>query len=502
MNITLAFGKTLPPADSYIYPSFSKKNTKGESVAVLTHLSKEDQEVFTSTKASAHFKGDRGTSTSFTGLDGSQIILWGLGEKKSVDNETLRREVAKAFKSLNLKKESLVLCLDSFNLAKGGLEKSTAVIAESLSLADYKFEKYLSQAKKTDVSVTLYSKQTAKKAKLQKVLNETLALTESVNVGRDFVNEPPNFLTSETYAKEVEKDIKTNLKGKGVRVKILGKADLKREKMGMFLSVNNGSHYEPRLVHLTYTPKKVTSKTKHIALVGKGLVFDTGGLSLKPSNAIINMKFDMAGSATVYAAFRAAALLGVNAKVSCFLGMTDNAIGPTATYPDTIVKARNGKTVEILNTDAEGRLVLGDVLDYACDQKPDCIVDAATLTGSMLVALGTEVCGVFSNDDKLSNQILKSAKNTDEYFWSMPIIEEFRTAMKGSISDLRNISSDRWGGSSKAAAFLENFVQEGVSWAHLDIAGVGDSQTHLPYCPPKGASGVGVRTLVDFIQNA
>ena len=194
-------------------------------------------------------------------------------------------------------------------------------------------------------------------------------------------------------------------------------------------------------------------------------------------------------------------MLELKVKVSCFLGMTDNAINDRATNPDSIVTARNGKTVEILNTDAEGRLVLGDVLDYACDQKPDAIIDAATLTGAVLVSLGKEVCGVMGNDDKLIGELKKSADTIGEYMWQLPIIEEFRKDMKADIADLKNIGGSRFAGSAKAAAFLENFVRKNIPWAHLDIAGVADSQSHLPYCPEKGASGLMVRSLVNYLAS-
>ena len=269
----------------------------------------------------------------------------------------------------------------------------------------------------------------------------------------------------------------------------------------MFLSVNNGSAYEARLVHLTYTPTKTTSKTRHVALVGKGLTFDTGGYSLKPGASMMNMKYDMAGAATIYAAFRACVLLNSDCIVSCYLGMTDNAINEHATVPDTIVKARNGKTVEILNTDAEGRLVLGDVLDYACEQNPSEIIDAATLTGAVLVALGSEICGMMSNNDKLSNNLLKSAAESDEYLWRLPIIQENHDDIKSHIADLKNIGTAGRAGTITAGAFLEEFIKNNIPWAHLDIAGVGDSQGHLPYCPKKGPSGIMVRTLVNHVMN-
>ena len=215
---------------------------------------------------------------------------------------------------------------------------------------------------------------------------------------------------------------------------------------------------------------------------------------------MVNMKYDMAGSSTVYAAFRAAVQLEVENKVSCLLGITDNAVSSLATMPDSIVKSRAGKTIEILNTDAEGRLVLADVLSYACDQKPDAIIDAATLTGAVLVALGQEMAGLMSNNQKLADSLLQSAKECDEYLWQLPIIPEFQEDLKSPIADLKNIGSNRYAGSAKAGAFLQNFIGD-TPWIHLDIAGIGDGQTHLPYCPPKGASGMMVRTLVNFIKS-
>ena len=321
-------------------------------------------------------------------------------------------------------------------------------------------------------------------------------LTDAISFARDLVNEPPNILNSVEYAKRVEKDSKSL---KRVRCKVLGKADLKREKMGLFLSVNAGSAYDPQLVHLTYTPAKATKKTKHIALVGKGLTFDTGGYSLKPAASMVNMKFDMAGSATVYGAFRAAVMMQPNVKISCFLGMTDNAVSSLATMPDSICKGRSGTTVEILNTDAEGRLVLADCLSYACSQNPNVIIDSATLTGAVLIALGSEVCGLMGNNQKLMDDLMKSSKACDEQMWQLPIVDAYRDDMKSNIADLKNIGSNRFAGSAKAAAFLENFIEEGVEWAHLDIAGIGDSQGYLPYCPNKGASGLMIRTLVHYL---
>lgn len=216
---------------------------------------------------------------------------------------------------------------------------------------------------------------------------------------------------------------------------------------------------------------------------------------------MMNMKNDMGGSATVYGAFRAAVLEKAPIKITCVLAMTDNAVNEYATMPDSIVTARNGKTVEILNTDAEGRLILGDALDYACDQNPHYIIDAATLTGACLVALGNQVCGILGNDQKWIEEVLKAAKDQDEYMWQLPIINEWRQDLKSKVADLKNIGTPMRAGTALGAAFLEEFIKNDIKWAHLDIAGVVDAQTHLPYCSGHGASGLIVRTLTHLLVN-
>ena len=493
--------------------SVNSKNKKGQELVIIpahktknkktvsnTNWPQEYRNSFSKIKASKSFDGSKGKAFLFPLENGSTIMAVGLGEKESLNFESLRCEMANVFKKIQHDNSEAIIKIEQFIL-EDDIEKSLASIIQGLMLAAYKFERHLttkSETKLKKIILELDNKNPKNEKLTKKAIHENSIVCESVNFCRDLVNEPPNILNSEYYAKLVEKDSKTLNR---VKVKVLGKDQLKKEKMGMFLSVNAGSAYAPRLVHLTYTPKKVTKKTKHIALVGKGLTFDTGGYSLKPSGSMMNMKFDMAGSSTVYGAFRAASLLNSDVKITCLLGITDNAVNEKATMPDSIVKARNGKTVEILNTDAEGRLVLGDVLSYASDLKPDAIIDAATLTGACLVSLGNEICGLMSNNDYLVEQILSSAKEVDEYMWQLPIIEPFRKDMKSNIADLKNMGGSRFGGTSKAAAFLENFVDPKIPWAHLDIAGVGDSQSHLPYCPTKGASGSIVRTLTNYLLN-
>lgn len=504
MDIQLCFNtKSHTSEELIVISAFSKKEKVGKkesTILVNSSWPKEWKTTFSNINSAKNFKGEKGTSYFFNLDNGTSVLALGLGDKSKYDIEALRRAIANLYKQTKATTTDLSIALDTF-LVKGKMEESVHAIGESLGMTSYAFDTYKAAKNKPQLK-TVYldtSAKTAGKKKAQAALDNAAHLTDAINFGRQLVNEPPNKLNSETYAKKIEADAK---KLKRVKVKVLGKAELKKEKMGMFLSVNAGSAFDPKLVHLTYTPSKVTKKTKHISFVGKGLTFDTGGYSLKPAGSIINMKFDMAGSATVYAAFRAAAALNLDVKISCYLGMTDNAINEHATMPDSIVTARNGKTVEVLNTDAEGRLVLGDVLNYACEQKPDALIDCATLTGAVLVSLGHEVCGVMGNNQKLIDSILKASKNTGEYSWQLPIIEEFRSDMKSPNADLKNIGGSRFGGSSKAAAFLENFVDPDIAWAHLDIAGIGDSQGHLPYCPAKGASGIMVRSLVNYLQNA
>jgi leucyl aminopeptidase len=480
--------------------SNSKEGKKAQTskAAMLSTDRKEIIAAYEQVPARNYFKGERGENFLFTGSQGVQILAVGLGDKRKTTLEHIRRAIADAYKQAAQRFSNVSIDLDSFDTKQ--LAETTAAIVEAIGMTSYVFDKHLS-SKKTPKLQTIYLDTLEKKShtkKIEEVIKQSLIVTDSIALARDFVNEPPNVLNSEVYAKLIEADSK---KLPGVKIKVLNKAQMKKEKMDLFLSVNDGSAFEARLVHLTYTPKKASSKTKHIAFVGKGLTFDTGGYSLKPADSMVNMKFDMAGSSTVYGAFRALALLEVPVKLTCVLGLTDNSINSLATKPDSIVRARNGKTVEILNTDAEGRLVLADCLDYTSELKPDAMIDAATLTGACLVALGHETCGLMANNDKLANELLDAASQANERMWRLPIFEEFSNDIKSPIADLKNMGSNRFGGSSKAAAFLQEFVRDGISWAHLDIAGIGDGQGHLPYCPAKGASGLVIRSLIQYVQS-
>ena len=498
MNLTISISNKIRENTSELHLAAALIESDKKRI-LFPHWPPRWKTILKKTRSSQHFKATPGEMFFFVLPDGSRVLALGLGEKGKYTGEVLRRQIARAYKSVCRQTQKLSINLDSFRAGNNPTDATLVCIAESLGMADYRFEKYKKvEAPPVLKQVELVTSKTSQIPSLKTLLRNTRGIVESINFCRDLVNEPPNTLHSESYAKTVQRDA---AKLARVRTKVLGKTELKREKMGMFLSVNSGSARDPRLVHLAYSPVGANKKTRHVALVGKGLTFDTGGYSLKPPGSMANMKFDMAGSATVYAAFRAAALLKLKVKLSCFLGMTDNAVNEHATMPDAIVTARNGKRVEILNTDAEGRLVLGDVLDYACDHKPDAVIDAATLTGAVLVGLGNEICGLMGNDEQLAKDIKKAADQSDEYLWRLPIIDEFQSDLKSPIADLKNIGSDRFAGTAKAAAFLQNFIKNDIPWAHLDIAGVANSQKHLPYCPPKGASGLMVRTLVKYLAS-
>jgi leucyl aminopeptidase len=481
--------------------SKGKAAQSSQSSVSIDHWSDKGlKEEFENLKALKKYKAGKDEILAFTGATGETVWVVGLGEKSKFVAEDVRKSVAKVYKSAKGKFGTIAFDVPGFNVVHDEAATSQ-LIAESIYMSDYTFDKHKSKKSEAEESTIVLGHVEKKNTqKIEKALQSTKNICDSINVMKDFVNEAPNFLHSEEYARRVEADVKQNLKG--VKVKILNKAQIQKEKMGMFLSVNAGSAYEPRLVHLTYEPAKATSKTKHIALVGKGITFDTGGYSLKPGANMAGMKNDMGGSATVYGAFRAAVLEKAPVKITCILAMTDNAVNSLATFPDAIVTARNGKTVEILNTDAEGRLILGDALDYACDQNPDYIVDAATLTGAALVALGNQVAAILGNDQKWINEILDAAKEKDEYMWQLPIINEWRQDIKSKIADLKNIGTPMRAGTAIGAAFLEEFIKNDIKWAHLDVAGVVDAQSHLPYCPSHGASGLIVRTLTHLLVNA
>ncbi|MBA3528067.1 MAG: leucyl aminopeptidase, partial [Propionibacteriaceae bacterium] len=314
-------------------------------------------------------------------------------------------------------------------------------------------------------------------------------VASAVLTAREWVNIPPNLLYPHSFAEEVRALVKNSR----ITVEVLDERALERAGFGGILAVGGGSSRPPRLVRLSYAPRGATF---HLALVGKGITFDSGGLNIKPSEGMYTMKCDMAGAATVFAATHAIAKLGLKVKVTAYGALAENLPSDTAYRPSDVLTMYGGKTVENGNSDAEGRLVLADALARANEDSPDLVVDVATLTGAVIVALGDRTSGLLATDDETADRVLDAAEAAGEDFWQLPIPKDIRPKLESKVADLRSTSGDRFGGALVAAAFLREFVADDVSWAHLDIAGPAfyDGKPY-GYVGP-GGTGVGVRTLV------
>jgi len=376
----------------------------------------------------------------------------------------------------------------------------TAVVratCEGIYLADYNFSKYKSEkppAKKlVQVNFLLREKETPQ---IKAAAQEALLVSKCVNFARNLVNTPPiDLLPKDVVA--AAREIKG--RAKKSKLKIHGPVELKKMKAELILAVAAGSTSSPYLIHLA---KDATDKknAKKIVLVGKGVTFDSGGLSIKPAKGMEDMKCDMSGAAAVLAAFEILSSLNLkNIELHAVVPTTENSVSGASIRPGDIVKSMHGKSVEILNTDAEGRLILADALTYTAKLKPDYIIDLATLTGACIVALGDEYAGLFTRDELLRDQIIAAGKDAGELYWPLPLAKEYKGQLKSQFADLRNIGAGSGAGASIGALFLEEFIPEGTKWAHLDIAGPAYVSKGGDYSIP-GGTGFGTRTLVALVE--
>ena len=331
-------------------------------------------------------------------------------------------------------------------------------------------------------------------ASLRSAAERGVALGESMNLARDLVNAPPNDLTPTALANAAEAMSKAH----GVGFKSWDKKGLAKMGMELFLAVNRGSSEEPRMVHMTWKPKTLPKGAPRIVFVGKGLTFDSGGLCIKPPGSMVDMKCDMGGAAITIGVMQAVARLGLPLEVHGIFGATENMTGASAYRPGDVFKSRQGKTVEIINTDAEGRLVLADVLSYATELEPDYLIDHATLTGACVVALGPFRAGLFTADDDFAGAYASAADAQGELFHRMPLAEELREVLRSEIADLKHVG-DRYGGSITAALFLREFVGKS-RWMHVDVAGPTFLDRPSPTMP-KGGTGFGVATALRFLES-
>jgi leucyl aminopeptidase len=442
------------------------------------------------------FKAQSGESVLISGLseDFPNILVIGFDTQNQdvfSKHETLRfigALISSTARELHVKSTSILT--SHLSLEK---ESSFCAMIEGISLGGYEYSQY--KSKKAD-PLKLEEIIFVNHKKIdERILQRAITLSESTSFARDLINMPPNDCTP-PYLVSVAKTIAS--KGK-LKIQIFERAQL--EKMGAhsFLSVSKGTSLPPFLIKLTYQPIKKNSKTKVVSLVGKGITYDTGGYSLKPGDSMIGMKGDMAGAACVLGVMQAVSTLKPNIEVRGYIPTTENMINGEATRVGDIVKAMNGKTIEILNTDAEGRLILADALTLACKDKANIVIDIATLTGACMVALGMQYAGLFSDDEKLSKEIIDQGSIAGERFWQLPLAPEYAASIKSPVADLKNISGNRWAGATIAALFLKEFVTD-TRWAHLDIAGPSDSDRSSGYIK-QGGVGFAVRTLTRMILN-
>ncbi|MFE3283649.1 leucyl aminopeptidase [Streptomyces sp. NPDC059233] len=431
------------------------------------------------------------------GLKVPVVLAVGLGsvpdKDESFDEEVLRRAAGAAARALHgNKKAGFALPLDDAS--------AVTAVAEGALLGAYAFTAYQGGEKKAAknggpklplAEVALLGAKPRDKDHKAAVERATVVATE-VNVARDLVNTPPNDLTPEAFAAVASATAKEN----GIKVQVLDEKALLKGGYGGIMGVGKGSENLPRLVKLSYTHPKAE---KSLAYVGKGITYDSGGISLKPAGHNETMKCDMAGAAAVFAAVVAAAKLGLRVNVTGWLALAENMPSGSATKPGDVLRMYSGKTVEVLNTDAEGRLVLGDALTKASEDNPGAIVDVATLTGAMVLALGDRTFGIMANDDSFRTAIHEIAEEVGESSWPMPLPAELRKTMDSPTADIANMGV-RMGGGLVAGLFLQEFVGEGITWAHLDIAGPAFHEGAPHGYTPKGGTGSAVRTLVRLAE--
>lgn len=415
-----------------------------------------------------------------------RFLIVGVEKKDSTTNNDLRKLAGSVSQKLiELKLKNSVILYDE-TIMNNSLQESKA-LCEGLLLGLYKFDTYKSKEKDFH-HITLFAKSTM----MKKVYQESKIICKNVFWARDLVNEPGNVVTPRVLAYEAEK--------------ITDKVDLEcevldedvMEKLGMnsLLSVGKGSNEESQLITLTYTGSD--SNKPYLAFVGKGVTFDSGGISIKPSQDMGEMKDDMTGAAVVLGAVKTIAELKLPINVIGVAGCVENMPSGKAMRPGDIVKAANGKTIEVINTDAEGRMVLADAVWYACEKKVSKVIDIATLTGAVIIALGTETAGIVSNNSKLVCEIKKAGDNVGERYWELPNLEEFKEMIKGEITDVIN-SAGRAGGVITGGLFVGEFVKDNIPWAHIDIGGTSTASKTKGYIK-KGATAFGLTTLVEFAK--
>lgn len=452
----------------------------------------------------------------FSGLrGGSHVLVVGTGKDKEGINELgaaerLRRIGASVASKLGAEKiKQATIHLDTFLVGDAGFdiesEDAAYAFAEGLGLSTYRFTKYFSESpsdkkkakpkNESTLEVQLVSADATRVAAYKRGVDRAEAMLAGAFLARDLSNEPSNYLFPESFAARA-RSLSTSL---GLKFSVLDERQMAKEGMGLLLGVGQGSARPPRLFIMEYNPKgKKAAKT--IAFVGKGITFDSGGISIKPSAKMEDMKHDMSGSAAVVGAIVAAAKLKLDTRIIAIVAAAENMPGGKAVCPGNILRARNGKTVEITNTDAEGRLVLADALDYVQDMKPDYVIDLATLTGAVIITLGKTCSGLMGNDASFNALVQSAAKDSGERVWELPLYDEYFDELRSEFADMRNSGDGPSHGTAKGAMFIKQFIRKGVKWVHLDIAAMAYGVPGISYYPKKSGTGWGVRLLVELAK--
>ncbi|MCZ7556318.1 MAG: leucyl aminopeptidase [Bacteroidia bacterium] len=482
------------PATIHAIPLFEDS---AQAVAALKRIAPELQEIAAALRANGQFCG-KADESFLAATPMGQFLLVGLGPAEALTTERLRRAAAQAVKKAAKAPVVSIYCpLDEHirKIQAVSFEDSVTALAEGALLASYSYDAFKGKKKDADktklAEIKLVTADEGFQSRMKNGLNHAMIIAEAVEYTRNLVNAPANVVTPETFAKEAVALGKKLL----IKTLVLNRTEITANKMGGLLAVNKGSDHEPRFIIMEYNDKK--RRLKPWVLVGKGITFDSGGLSIKPAASMEDMKTDMSGAAAVLGVMMAAAKLKLPARIIGLIPVTDNMTGGSAMCPGDIITMSDGSTVEVLNTDAEGRLILADALVYAQRFKPAGIIDLATLTGAVVVALASHAIGMMGTDEETMNELKSAGERTFERVWQLPLFDEYSKMLESDVADMKNIAG-RWGGAITAAAFLKHFAGD-TPWVHLDIAGTASIEAATDY-HPKGGTGSGVRLLTEFLS--
>lgn len=473
-------------------------NTQTNSTASTANLQANTKEaiinIIKEAIANKDFEGENGKTFLITNYNDKEkrLLLYGIGEEKEAELERLRRAGAGAIKTAKAMKVNAVT-FNTPTLKNKTTEEIAKALTEGAKLGAYSWNKYKTEEKEKNhepKTLTIIAP-----TNVSTTINETITICESAIYVRNWVNENTYSKSTELLALEAEKIAKEH----NLKIKILDKRKLEEEKLGLILAVGQGSTTEPKLVIIEYKGAPANKET--IAIIGKGVTFDTGGINLKPSGSIETMKEDMAGAATAYGIVQAVAKLKLPINLIIATPLVENMIGPNAFKPGNIYKAYNGKNIEISNTDAEGRLILADTIAYIeKNYAPNTIIDFATLTGSIMITFGELVAGLFSNNDELAKELFIAGEKTGERCWQLPVYQEYKDEMKSETADLKTLGykEGKYGGAITAAAFLNAFTDKS-KWAHFDIAGTAWNEQPRGYTG-KAGTGWGIRLIIEWLN--